>query len=63
MQLALRSGLRFPSGYGFGAAGYTDDPGYYFDLSFGKNYRPFAVKMDWHAWFLFLADRIEKLPG
>lgn len=37
IQLALRIGYRFPSGSGFGAARYTDGPGYYFDLSAGKN--------------------------
>jgi hypothetical protein len=37
IQLALRIGYRFPSGSGFGAARYTDGPGYYFDLSAGKS--------------------------
>lgn len=36
IHLALRVGYRFPCGSGFGAARYTDAPGYYFDLSFGK---------------------------
>jgi hypothetical protein len=36
IELALRVGYRFPCGSGFGAARYTDGPGYYFDLSAGK---------------------------
>ncbi len=36
IQLALRLGYRFPAASGFGAARYSDGPGYYFDLSFGK---------------------------
>lgn len=36
IHLALRIGYRLPSGSGFGAARYTDGPGYYFDLSAGK---------------------------
>jgi hypothetical protein len=36
IHLALRLGYRFPSGSGFGAARYSDGPGYYFDVSFGK---------------------------
>jgi hypothetical protein len=35
-QLALRVGYRFPCGSGFGAARYSDGPGYQFDLSWGK---------------------------
>lgn len=34
--LALQVGYRFPSGSGFGAARFTDAPGYYFNLSAGK---------------------------
>lgn len=36
IDLALRIGYRFPCGSGFGAARYTDGPGYYFDVSAGK---------------------------
>ena len=36
IQLALRLGYRFPTSSGFGVARYSDGPGYYFDLSFGK---------------------------
>jgi hypothetical protein len=36
VQLALRIGYRFPTGGGLGAARYTDAPGYFFDLSYGK---------------------------
>ena len=36
IQLALRLGYRFPTSSGFGTARYSDGPGYYFDLSFGK---------------------------
>lgn len=39
IQLALRIGFRFPAGTGLGTARYTDSPGYYFDLSFGKPFR------------------------
>jgi hypothetical protein len=33
---ALRMGYRIPCGSAFGVARYTDGPGYYFDLSYGK---------------------------
>ncbi|HRF19380.1 MAG TPA: hypothetical protein PK977_14490 [Chitinophagaceae bacterium] len=36
IHLVLRLGYRFPCSSGFGAARYSDGPGYYFDLSFGK---------------------------
>jgi hypothetical protein len=36
VRLALRGGFRFPAGSGFGAARFSDGPGYYFDLSIGK---------------------------
>lgn len=36
IHLALRIGYRFPCGTGFATARYTDGPGYYFNLSFGK---------------------------
>jgi hypothetical protein len=36
IHLALRIGYRFPCGSGFGAARFSDGPGYNFDLSFGK---------------------------
>jgi hypothetical protein len=44
IHLVLRAGYRFPCGSGFGTARYTDAPGYYFDLSFGKPFRGTAVK-------------------
>lgn len=36
IHLALRVGYRFPTSSGLGMARYSDAPGYYFDLSFGK---------------------------
>ncbi|MBC7946972.1 MAG: hypothetical protein H7Y42_03765 [Chitinophagaceae bacterium] len=36
IDLALRVGYRFPTASGLGTARYTDGPGYYFDISFGK---------------------------
>lgn len=36
LDLALRIGYRFPSSTMLGMARYTDSPGYYLDLSFGK---------------------------
>ena len=50
MQLALRIGYRFPSGSGLGSARYSDGPGYYFDLSFGKPLSP-AIKWTGMAGF------------
>jgi hypothetical protein len=44
IRLAARIGYRFPTGSGFGAARYTDGPGYYFDLSFGKPFNHSALK-------------------
>jgi len=44
IQLVLRVGYRFPSGESFGAARYTDGPGYYFNLSFGKPFAHSAFK-------------------
>jgi hypothetical protein len=43
-QLALRLGYRFPCGSGYATARYTDGPGYYFDLSFGK---PLSPQFKW----------------
>jgi hypothetical protein len=43
IRLALRIGYRFPTGSGFGAARYTDGPGYNFDLSFGKPFNHSAL--------------------
>jgi len=44
LQLALRVGYRFPAGSGFGTARYTDGPGYYSDLSFGKSFNNSSLK-------------------
>jgi hypothetical protein len=44
IQLALRIGYRFPTGTGLGTARYTDAPGYYFDVSFGKPFSNSSVK-------------------
>jgi hypothetical protein len=57
IQLALRVGYRFPSGSGFGAARFTDGPGYYFDLSFGKNLGHSPVK--WIGMLGFYSWQIE----
>lgn len=54
IQLALRIGYRFPSGSDFGAARYTDGPGYYFDISMGKRIKNSSVKwiamMGFYVW-------------
>lgn len=44
IDLALRLGYRFPCGSSFGAARYTDGPGYHFDVSFGKPFRNSPLK-------------------
>ena len=44
VHLALRIGYRFPTSSGLGSARFTDAPGYYFDVSFGK---PFSKESDW----------------
>ncbi|HEY6505564.1 MAG TPA: hypothetical protein VIZ28_16430 [Chitinophagaceae bacterium] len=44
IHLALRIGYRFPTGGGLGAARYSDGPGYYFDLSFGKPFNNSRLK-------------------
>jgi len=56
IRLALRVGYRFPTGSGFGAARYTDGPGYYFDLSFGKSFNHSALKwvgmLGFYSWHI-----------
>jgi hypothetical protein len=44
IQLALRIGYRFPTGGGLGMARYSDGPGYYFDISYGKPFRNSSLK-------------------
>jgi len=60
VQLALRIGYRFPTGSGFGAARYSDGPGYYFDLSFGKPFHNKAFKwigmLGFYSWQI-VSDR------
>lgn len=56
IQLALRIGYRFPSGSGFGAARFTDAPGYYFDVSFGK---PLNPSLKWTGMLGFYAWQIQ----
>lgn len=60
IHLALRVGYRFPSGSGFGAARYTDGPGYYFDLSFGKiiNHSPlkWIGMAGFYTWYIESTD-------
>lgn len=57
LQLALRIGYRFPSGSGFGAARYTDGPGYYFDISAAKPIGKSGLK--WLAMAGFYTWQIE----
>lgn len=57
IQLAMRVGYRFPSGSAFGAARFTDAPGYYFDLSFGK---PLNPSLKWVGMLGFYAWQYEK---
>jgi hypothetical protein len=56
IHLALRIGYRFPTGSGLGTARYTDGPGYYFDLSFGKPFRDSRFKwigmLGFYSWQL-----------
>lgn len=57
IQLGIRIGFRFPSGGGFGAARYIDAPGYYFDLSYGKNLNNESLK--WIGMLGFYVWQIE----
>jgi hypothetical protein len=57
IRLAARVGYRFPTGSGFGAARYTDGPGYYFDLSFGKPFNRSAIK--WVGMLGFYSWQVE----
>jgi hypothetical protein len=57
IHLALRAGYRFPSGSGFGAARFSDAPGYHFDLSFGKTIRQSPLK--WIGMLGFYTWQIE----
>ncbi len=57
IRLAARVGYRFPAGSGFGAARYTDGPGYYFDLSFGKPINHSAFK--WTGMLGFYSWQVE----
>lgn len=61
IQLALRIGYRFPTGGGLGMARYTDGPGYYFDLSFGKPFHASPVKwigmLGFYSWQLIQYGR------
>ena len=57
IHLAGRIGYRFPTGSGFGAARYTDGPGYYFDLSFGKPFIHSGFK--WTGMLGFYSWQIE----
>jgi hypothetical protein len=56
VQLALRLGYRFPTSSGLGMARFTDAPGYYFDLSFGKPFHSTNLKwvgmMGFYSWQL-----------
>jgi hypothetical protein len=57
IHLALRIGYRFPCGSGFGAARFSDGPGYNFDLSFGKTINHSPLK--WIGMFGFYTWQIE----
>jgi hypothetical protein len=57
IRLAARIGYRFPTGSGFGAARFTDGPGYYFDLSFGKPFNHSALK--WIGMLGFYSWQVE----
>jgi len=61
IQLALRIGYRFPTGSGLGTARYTDGPGYYFDLSFGKPFYSSSFKwigmLGFYSWQLITYGR------
>jgi hypothetical protein len=61
IQLALRIGYRFPTGNGLGTARYTDGPGYYFDLSFGKPIHSSQLKwigmLGFYSWQLIAYGR------
>jgi hypothetical protein len=59
MKLALRIGYRFPSGSGFGAARYTDAPGYYIDVSAGKRIGRSPLK--WIGMLGFYSWQIESI--
>lgn len=56
IHLALRLGYRFPCSSGFGAARYSDGPGYYFDLSFGK---PMGKYWKWNGMAGFYSWQIQ----
>jgi hypothetical protein len=56
IQLAMRIGYRFPSGSDLGSARYSDGPGYYFDLSFGK---PISPSVKWTGMAGFYCWQIE----
>ena len=61
IHLALSIGYRFPTGGGLGTARYTDGPGYYFDLSFGKPFSSSSFKwigmLGFYSWQLITYGR------
>lgn len=61
IQLALRIGYRFPTGNELGTARYTDGPGYYFDLSFGKPFTGSTLKwigmLGFYSWQMINLNR------
>ena len=59
IRLAARLGYRFPTGSGFGTARYTDGPGYYFDISFGKPFTHSAFK--WTGMLGFYSWQVESV--
>ncbi|NOT51465.1 MAG: hypothetical protein HOP10_09335 [Chitinophagaceae bacterium] len=55
IHLSARLGYRFPTASGFGAARYSDGPGYYLDLSFAKPISPhfkLAGMLGFYSWQL-----------
>ncbi len=58
--MAVSINLKTASGTNLEAARYTETPGYFFDLSMGKNYAAQLFCQGysslWHSWFLCLAD-------
>ena len=58
IKLALQLGYRYPSSNGFGSARFTDDMGYYIDLSAGKTFGNSGLK--WVGMAGFYCWQIDK---
>jgi hypothetical protein len=59
---ALRVGYRFPTSNGLGAARFTDAPGYWLDISFGKTFRsnPSLKWITMLGGYFWQSDNIER---